>query len=349
MNYNNINEQNTTMQKYNDIIYDIATQVENETGLPIQVESKRVEYDGILSLANVTFIIIVQTNIRESSLGLLVSRIIDTKSKSQKPIIVFSNYISNTTIDELIKHGVNFVDIAGNAYIKHKEIFIFIKGQKKFKIEKTNQTRIFQEAGIKLIFNFLHKPECIEYTYRELSKLVDISLGSVSNAMNELETYNYILKSETKRVLKNKKDLFNRWIIAYNEVLKPRLFKKKMRFVNAESYKNWQSITFKSDEGTILWGGEPAASLLTNYLKPEIFTIYTDVNWQKLVKFLGAIPDANGDIEIYQSFWKLNEYNRNLPIVPSILVYSDLLSSGIDRNIETAKIVYNDLLKTIVE
>ncbi|MDC2165318.1 hypothetical protein [Bacteroides thetaiotaomicron] len=48
--------------------------------------------------------------------------------------------------------------------------------------------------------------------------------------MTELEDEHFILRIKTKRVLKNKPDLLERWIIAYHDVLRPRLLKKQMRF-----------------------------------------------------------------------------------------------------------------------
>jgi len=334
------------MENFNEIIYGIASNLQNTTGLNVIIEPILEEFDGILTFHNYFFAISFKKVVKPSNLGLVISQINESQAKINKPIILFSNYLTPDIQQVLVMNNISFADFEGNAYIKHKDLFIFIRGQKRPKTGKIFPNRIFQESGIRLIFHLFHKPECIEYTYRGLSQLVDISLGSVSNVMKELETSNFILITESKKVLKNKNELLNRWIIAYNEVLKPRLLKKKMRFINIESYKQWQNISLKNNEGSILWGGEPAAALLTNYLKPEIFTIYTDLPWQQLVKNFEVIPDDDGDIEVYQIFW-IHQNNNKLQIVPSVLVYSDLISTGNNRNIETAKIIYNNELQYI--
>lgn len=81
-----------------------------------------------------------------------------------------------------------------------------------------------------MLFQLLSDPDSLQLSYRELAELANISIGSVSNIMTELEDEHFILRTKTKRVLKNKPDLLERWIIAYHDVLRPRLLKKQMRF-----------------------------------------------------------------------------------------------------------------------
>jgi hypothetical protein len=171
-------------------------------------------------------------------------------------------------------------------------------------------------------------------SYRDLAELTEISIGSVSNVINELEDLNYILKTKTKRVLKNHSELLNRWIVAYNDILRPRIVKKRMR-LKLDSLNNWSSLPLQDMDDVILWGGEPAAALLTSQLHPEKFTLYTNGSWQTISKELKLTPDENGQFEILHMFWKEDnkpQYNT----VPSLLIYADLISSGYERNIQIA-------------
>jgi hypothetical protein len=77
-----------------------------------------------------------------------------------------------------------------------------------------------------------------------------------------------------------------------------------MRFVDKSNYTNCKGGTLnQSKENDTLWGGEPGAGILTNYLKPSIYTIYTTKSWQECAKDLGLILNENGDLEILQMFW----------------------------------------------
>ena len=83
----------------------------------------------------------------------------------------------------------------------------------------------------------------------------------------------------------------------------------------------------------MLWGGECASNLLNGYLTPELFELYTETPFSNLMK-TGATRTTEGVIYVYQKFWKGD-------VMPCILIYADLVSSGDSRCIEAA----NKLLK----
>jgi hypothetical protein len=130
-------------------------------------------------------------------------------------------------------------------------------------------------------------------------------------------------------------------------VLRPRLVKRLLRFADQSNYSRWKRINLNSlKTKDTLWGGEPAAAILTNYLKPAFYTIYTTKSWQECAKSFGLIPDENGDVEIVQMFWTSNQPKVKYPaIVPPVLAYADLINSGSDRNLETAQIIFDNELQ----
>jgi|TARA_R100000501_G_C2628418_1_gene122621 hypothetical protein len=108
-----------------------------------------------------------------------------------------------------------------------------------------------------------------------------------------------------------------------------------MRFINNGHLKNWRSLKLYSENGSILWGGEPGGALLTDSLRPEKFTVFTDLELSQVAKTLDLIPSETGTVEVLQKFWKGNDTNGKT--APALLVYADLINSGYGRNIETAK------------
>ncbi len=333
------------MNPNNDYIYDAGVALEQISGLNVTIESRRKEYDGIIDINGYTFTIEAKNELRKENKGFLLTRLEQLDTLTHRPTLVIGKYIALEVARELKENGINYLDVAGNCYIKNKDLVIHIVGQKVQRQEKTNQTKAFQEAGIKIIFNLLSNPDNLQLSYRELAELADVSIGSVSNVMNELEDLNFILKTKLKRVLKNKPTLLERWVVAYQDVLRPRLVKKQMRFTKIESAKNWQQLQLDQEEGISLWGGEPAAAILTNQLAPEKFSIYTSESWQNMGQDLGLVPDNNGTVEILQLFWKDN--NNAKQVAPALLVYADLIGSGYGRNIEMAKIILENELQHI--
>ncbi len=328
-----------------DYIYDASVALEQLTGLNITYESRRNEYDGIIYINGHTFTVESKSELRKENKGFLYVRLDELKSQTKCPTLIIAKYIASDVAFELRENGINYLDSAGNCFIKQQELFLYIVGQKVHKKEKTNQAKAFQEAGIKIIFNLLNNPDNLNLSYRELAEFAGVSIGSVSNVMNELEEQNFIFKTKLKRVLKNKPTLLERWVVAYQDVLRPRLVKKQMRFIKPDTTQNWRGLNLDNDEGITLWGSEPAAALLTNHLVPEKFSIYTTQSWQNLGHEIGLVPDLNGKVEVLQIFWKQEHTNRLT--TPPLLIYADLIASGFSRNAETAKIILENELQHI--
>ncbi len=334
------------MYKNSDFIYDASAQFEELTGIIVEVQSQRPDYDAVITLRNIQFVVEAKSEVRTSNKGVVLSQLNHYKNITSKPVMLIAKYIAIDIAKELKKLNINYIDVSGNCYINEQDIFVYITGQKSKKLPKTNQSRAFQETGIKLIFNLLKSPNNLQLSYRELAKMTDVSIGSVSNVMTELESLSFILKTKTKRVLKNTEDLIERWIVAYNDVLRPRILKKHMRF-NLEYLNKWDTLPIQDIDNVNLWGGEPAAAILTGQLQPEKFTIYTNTNWQSIAKKFKLIPDENGDVEILQMFWKEEDQYREYYTAPKLLVYADLISSGYERNIQIAKELLYDELQDI--
>jgi hypothetical protein len=330
------------MYKNTDYIHDAALILEQITGFSATVESKRKEHDAVVIINGQSFFVKARNEIRKENEGSLIDPV--PFEGEYCPFIFIAKYISADTAQTLKSLRINYLDTSGNCYMQTKDFLIYVSGQKVQRKQKTNQAKAFQESGIKLLFQLLSNLDNIQLSYRELAELAGISIGSVSNIMTELEGGHFILRTKTKRVLKNKPDLLEHWVIAYHDVLRPRLLEKRMRFSKKETLANWKSLSLK---GKGLWGEEPGASLLTGYINPETFTIYTSESWQNISTALGLIPDKAGNVEILRQFWADESGDNAKQTVPPLLIYADLMQSGFGRNMETAKLILENELSHI--
>ena len=327
------------MYKGNDYIYDAAQTLEQLTGLAVSIEGKEDEHNAIIRINGKSFYVEAKNEIRKENEGLLIDLLTQPNEASN---MIIAKYIAIDTAEKLKAKQINYLDVSGNCYIKVNDSVIYISGQKTQRKQKTNQAKAFQETGIKLLFHLLSEPDNLQLPYRELAELADISIGSVSNIITELESLHFILKAQKKRVLKNKPELLERWVVAYHDVLRPRLLKRQMGFVKSN---DWKTVEL-GDEA--YWGGESGAAILTNQIIPEKFPIYTNSNWQNIGRKLRLVPDDNGHVDVLQQFWKDkdNKYKEK-QIVPPLLIYADLMGSGYGRNIETAKTILENELPHI--
>jgi hypothetical protein len=325
---------NKPMNTDTDFIFDAVSRIRELSGINIEFLSSSPNDILLVRIEKDEYRVIAKSSVRNSNSGLVISQIEQLRQNSYQPNLLVSEYVAKNVANEFKKRGINFLDCAGNAFIKNGNLFISIDGQKAVRKEKTNQSRAFQEAGLKIIFTILASPQSLQLPYRKLAEIADVSIGSLSYVMSELEVLNYLLKANNRKVLKNHEHLLERWVTAYNEVLRPRMFRKRMKFIQIEHDNAWKSLTNLKLTHPVLWGGEPGAVLSGANLRPEKFILYSNNALSEIAKAFKMVPDLKGEIEILQKFWTFDESEKRS--VPPLLVYSDLMLSGSGRNAEIA-------------
>ncbi|MGA1867706.1 MAG: type IV toxin-antitoxin system AbiEi family antitoxin [bacterium] len=58
--------------------------------------------------------------------------------------------------------------------------------------------------------------------------------------------------------------------------------------------------------------------------------------------------NPSGDVEILERFWETVEIWQHEDMVHPILIYADLLATGNQRNIETAKMIYEQYIIRLI-
>lgn len=285
--------------------------------------------DCVVDILGRRFSCLIKNIVTTSNFGTLREQL---KFQGAYPIILVARYIYPRLMRELIHTGINSMDVLGNCEIRAGNLIIHVEGKRpsnKVFMVASGKSRLYQETGLKLIFQLLIDPDRINLTYRNMQESVGVSLGSVNIIMNELEKKGFILKIDGRKFLKNKMELLERWSVSYNDVLKPKLLVNRMTFRDNASKENWKNLSLPPDAS---WGGEPAAHIHDGYLYPDRFTIYGG-SIGGLVK-AGLRVDENGEIFVYKKFWNIIDTNAT---VPTVLIYADLMGSGNSRNIEAAQ------------
>lgn len=315
----------------------------------------------------------VKARLPNTILGAVADRV---RRFPQKGMII-TDYVNPNIADKLREMDIAFIDAAGNAYLKEPGLYLFIKGNKPggytktdtFETEEINQTiytpllkitpqlfpptlimrkprnQAFQPAGLKVIFAILCERNIVNANYREIAKTADVALGTVGWVIRNLKELGLLIERTKgkRRRLVDRKKLLEKWVEAYNEKLRPTLIIG--RYTAPQNYW-WQNTDIRNYGAR--WGGEIAAAELTDYLKPEIATVYAKEMPVQLLRDLRMRHDPNGNVEIMRQFWddKFNpdnqkRENKYIDIVPIIIVYADLLATDDARNLETARILYD--------
>lgn len=276
-----------------------------------------------------SFWVEVKNELRQVHLGHLIHKL----KKDPENWMLISQYISKPHRKQLKEEGVNYLDASGNCHIKKRTLFLYINDQKVTPQRESEKGKLWKPAGLRLIFSVLLKPDIINNTYRTIAEVSNIGLGTVGPLLKELEKEGYFSHYNDNYHLENRESLLNRWTEVFYSVFRPRLVQGRFRFATPNDRNNWRNIELHG----VLWGGESAGALLTQYLHPEKFTLYSELSKTEVIKQLRLVPDNNGEVELLKPFWNTDAFINHEHVVPPLLAYAELNASMDSRNRETAQ------------
>ncbi|MDO9263290.1 MAG: type IV toxin-antitoxin system AbiEi family antitoxin, partial [Desulfosalsimonadaceae bacterium] len=252
-----------------------------------------------------------------------------------------TRHVAPPMAERLRALNLAFIDTAGNAYINDPPLFIYIAGRKKKDVpEKNIIGRAFRPTGLKVIFALLCQPELVNAPYRDIVKVTLVAQGTVGWVMADLKQQNYLTdRGEYGRKLINVGKLLDMWVETYARELRPRLFIGKYETKKIDW---WKTVDWRQTNACI--GAEPAAAVLTDYIKPATITIYGPEGINPFLLTHHLKKDPTGNVELFKKFWEFDYPWDYEGIAPPLLVYADLIATGNDRNAEAARIIYDKFI-----
>jgi hypothetical protein len=246
---------------------------------------------------------------------------------------------------------LQFIDTLGNAYLRGPNLFVLVKGQRP--IEGEEFLLVEQEgkhAGtpthLRVVFALLCKPGLLNTPYRDINKAAGVALGTIGWVFYDLNARGYLIggKGKRDRVLLERQKLVQEWVTNYPIKLRPKLNPRRFR---APTIDWWKKVDITKYGGQ--WGGEVAAEKLTAYLRPHALTIYlhneqAQRNLARMVAEHKLQADVRGDIEILDAFWNFKDEKPTPETVQPLLAYADLMATLDPRNLEAAKIIYEQYI-----
>jgi hypothetical protein len=233
-----------------------------------------------------------------------------------------------------------FIDTAGNTYLEGPGLLIWVVGQPHPIELKRQRFRALNPAGLQVTFALLCRLDLIQSTYREIARAANVALGTVGPAIKDLEARGFIrwARSGARRVVDPRR-LLEEWVTYYHTNLRPKLNPRRF---DADT-DSLEKADLKAYDA--YWGGEVAADKLTHMLKPATFTIYAREPITRLVLGQRLRARAGGRIEVLDAFWNFAADPGHPDVGPPVLAYADLLATQDGRNIEAAKLIYDQLVE----
>ncbi len=243
-------------------------------------------------------------------------------------ILMVSRYFSPKVKEELKRKRVSYLEASGNCCIQSNGVFVFIDGQKSepARINKVNKS--FHLPGLKLILTLLSKPNLVNSSYREMSDIAQIALGSVGWILRDLKQQDYIEEERKVKTLINRYQLFERWAELYPLTLKKKQLIGRYKCID-------EQLKFSNDEYWLI----SALNLNEKAPKATDYTIYTTVKKNELKKKFGLVKDDEGGIEVMTPFWNIESdaFGTNNMVNP-LLNYVDRVNHPTKRKLSTNEI-----------
>lgn len=248
---------------------------------------------------------------------------------------------------------LQFIDTAGNAYLRGPGLFVLVKGQRliegeDIQLAEQQGKRAGTATNLRVFFALLCKPELLNAPYRDINQAAGVALGTVGWVFHDLNARGYITggKGKGDRVLLERQRLVQEWVTNYPIKLRPKLNPRRFRAPKTDWWKKVDITKYGAQ-----WGAEVAAEKLTGYLRPHALTIYlhkeqAQKNLTRMVAEYKLRADLQGDIEILDAFWDFADEKPMPETVPPLLAYADLIATLDPRNLEAAKLIHERYLAT---
>jgi hypothetical protein len=251
--------------------------------------------------------------------------------------VLVTRPLSHSMAEQCRKSEIQFVDLAGNCFLRQPGLLVFVSGIKDTTQVKLGAVRGITPAALRLVFAILTKPSVLNSSVRRIAEVASISNGAAGAALVMLEDIGlFTTLRANRRVLAAPERWLETWTEGYLGRIRPKLEKYKM---SASSPLSEVLARVNPRYREVVLGGEAAAACLNMGLKPAALTLYVDLKdptvMRELVQEFKLHQDHEGKIELVEMFWNTQEL-ESFPTVPDALIYADLVGTADSRSMEIA-------------
>jgi hypothetical protein len=295
------------------------------------------------------YLVEVKTTVTPNTVGGVIAQLRDRAARVGLPTLLIAPYVTPPVADTLRANEQQFVDAVGNAYVTGPGHYVYIVGQRpKERPLVAHGGGLLTTNGLKVLFALLCDPALAAAPQRTLAAAAQVALGAVPGVLKDLQAAGHLFTLQQRRRFRGTKRLLDEWAQGYARRLRPKTLQGIYATERFDTWREWLL-----DPAEVRWGGEPAAALLTEYLRPGILTLYADrlpprlMVEQRLKK--EDQPGAQRYVEVRRPFWgNLQADPARADIVPPVLIYADLLATGDGRCLETAQMIYETNLARLL-
>ena len=209
--------------------------------------------------------------------------------------IFMAPYISESSAQSMINNQCSYMDLSGNCYILSKRIilhyqgkenkFLFTKDKKQYFLKSSTATSVIMRT-------ILDKPETY-WKVKDLSKITDKAIGTVSNVKSFLKERDFIDEFPSGFKIKNIKELLYSWAKDYHK--KDSISYEYYSFDKISELEKKISIWSSSHDKSALLGGFSAAARFSPTVRYNKIFVYVELQaLNEFIKDLNLKPVETG-------------------------------------------------------
>ncbi len=294
--------------------------------------------------APVDYVVEAKSRLTPATHGAATMQLQHVAAATGHPTLLVTEYLTPPMAKKLREQKQQFADAAGNVYLEGPGLLVYVTGRK-LQVEHMapNAGKAYTLTGLKVTFALLCDPELANAPHRAIAAAAGVALGAIPAVLADLQQTGHLLVLAKHRCLNATKRLLDEWALTYARRLRAKTLQATYLVKDFDTWPQWPL------DAQALWGGEPAANLLVQYLKPGVLTVYAErlppklLVEQQMTMVRGAHLGARV-LEWRKPFWGNMPTAARQDTVHPVLVYADLLATGDARCIETAQLVYDEYL-----
>jgi len=261
------------------------------------------------------------------------------RAKMPKGFLLFAPHIGRPLGEYLVRHGVNYIDEAGNCHLALDDAFLaHIEGRTA--VRRAGTGRGLGVPGHLVLFALLAEPDLVNSPMRALAEQAGVSKTAVENLLARLQHEGVLVRGREHRHLQNTKALLDRWLAGYSTLVRPRLLIGRYRTEISEPSqleRRIEEALAKREDWA--WGGGAAATRLIHHYRGSTTVLHLVTLPPRLSQAIRALPSTSGELTILRIPGRVAFNGRAPRTVHPLLVYTELLSEGTERAREAAEML----------
>jgi hypothetical protein len=238
--------------------------------------------------------------------------------------------------ETLTQRGINFLDRQGNCFIRLGPNYVaMVHGRETPRRPKPKGIR---SPGYRVLFALLARRELLNEPVRSIAKVAGVSPQTASDMRARLLAERLVMRGASRMsfIPHRFSDALDLWISGYRSVLRPDLVVGRFRTPDREP-EGLEARLAENLRGS-RWrlGGSAAAYRLSGHYRGPNTVVHVEDFPEDTRVALRAIPDPNGPLIVTRFPGPVALEGLTSDTAHPLLVYSEMLVEGSEREIEAA-------------